>query len=152
MHAVGYRPRLSFVVLAFVTLAGIGALTASTRSRSCSGKWRSSRALKVDCSQSRAVRVAQADAWYRTRNFAFAEQALRDAAACEQPKVAEELHVIASFYRQLGTSWASLTSVAYRDREVHIDAMLQLDAMLGGAHADELSYEKQRILWAVGPQ
>jgi hypothetical protein len=150
MHAVGYRPRLSFVVLALVTLIGLGlfAASSSTRSRSC-GKWRSAHAAKAKCSPHA---VWRADEAYRAKRFTVAEQMLRDAARCKPPKLAEELHVIASFYRELNHSWTRAMVGPYREREVHLDAAIRIDGMLGGAHADELSREKHRVLSALGPE
>jgi hypothetical protein len=151
MHAAGYRPRSSLVVLALVTLVALWVVTApSSRSRSrCPAKARSAHA---ECSYSRAESVQLADGFYRGKRFDAAEHTLRQAARCEPIKIAEELHVIASFYRELGQSWMRAHVVPYRERYLHLDTAIQFDAMLGGIHADELSRDKDRVLWATGPE
>src|SRR5688572_5070141 len=105
MHAVTYRPHVSFVVLALVTLAALWVATVkTTKSRSCPGKVRIAKP-QIECQHSRAYNIQLADAWYRGKRFDAAERTLRAAAKCESVKVAEELHVIASFYRQLHISY-----------------------------------------------
>jgi hypothetical protein len=151
MHAVSYRPHC--LVLALVTL---GLLVATglrpSRHRSCSYK-KARIAKQLECPHTRAYSVQLADAWYRGKRFDAAEQTLRDAAKCEQVKVAEELQTIASFYHQLGFSYRSALETTSASEAIrHLDWAIQFDAMLGGAHADELSLRRNRNYAAVGPQ
>jgi hypothetical protein len=68
-------------------------------------------------------------------------------------KIAEELHVIASFYRELDDSFGrALATGSYTEAITQIDVAIQFDAMLGGAHADELTHHRNRLLLAVGPE
>lgn len=144
MHAVGYRPRSSVLVLGLVTLIAFGAVAREhiTPRRSCQ------RAAKAPIAQTRAL----ADRLYREHRFEDAARILQLGAAREPVKLREELYVIASFYRQLDVSYAHRSDPPSLDTVAHLDWALQFDAMLGGAHAHELEQRRHRVISALGPE
>jgi len=117
--------RAPFGALLAVVVVGLGFAARSEPVRDCS---------LISIADQRDV----ADHQYRAARFDDAEHTLRDAADCATPRLAEQLHLIASFYHQLGHAYR-LGMASYS-----VDAMIQLrwaieyDAMLGGAFDGEL--------------
>src|SRR5688572_31181326 len=133
MHAVGYRPHLSFVVLALVTLGALAVATVKLTPRSCPAKSRIAKP-RIECPHTREYSFRLADAWYRGKRFDAAARTLREAAKCEPVRIAEELHVIASFHEQLGASYQSGLEGGPSTRTIqHWDRAIQFDSMMGGA-------------------
>jgi hypothetical protein len=148
MHAVAHIPRWSLALAALVAAMAGGRLIA---------EWREligppTHGYRCDHSLTTAESRAYADDLYRDHRFESAECVLRVAAEREEPAIREQLHVIASFYHQLGHSFALGFDGPYRDQLMHLDWAIQYDAMLGGAHGEELSVAKHRALTAVGPE
>ena len=142
MHAVGYRPRLIVVVLVTLCLGGVVALRSSEPSRPRHG---CSHALSA--SESRVV----ADRLYRQARFGDAEHVIRVVAERQPEALRQEFHVIASFYHQLGDSYALAMAPVTRATLSQIELTLQLDAMLGGAFQDELVARRQQAVATLGP-
>lgn len=129
MLATSFRPRFAVLsVLVAVTLALAAWPRAGHRCQ------RARPSLHTSIAQSRVL--------YREGDFARAAHTLQQAAADQPIEVASELHVVATFYRQLGHALAAALESAKRGPSSttlhHLDQALQFDGMLGGVFRSDL--------------
>jgi hypothetical protein len=137
--ATSARPRF-LVPIVLLALSGIGLV----RHSHC--HWRGHATAIVTLRE-------LADQQYRAKEFAAAENTIRVAAGYARHDVATQLHVIASFYHQLGHSYP-LAMVARPTSEsfAQLEWAIEYDAMLGGAFTDELQRKRMHDLATVGPE
>jgi hypothetical protein len=85
---------------------------------------------------------AVADRLYHLKRFEDAECVLRVAADREEPAKQELLHVVASFYHQLGHSYPLALDRSAPDSLDQLEWAIQFDTMLGGAFHEQLIAER----------
>jgi len=103
------------------------------------------------CTTPVAVQHGLADLEYRAGRFDVAARILHGAAGCAQAPMAERLHVVASFYHQLGEAYhQGMMARVTGETEVQLRWALDLDAMLGGAFEHELRARLREVQGILG--